>query len=132
MPTVTADGFDGLFYMEAANAAYASFNVTGSGGSGDVVFFGLSCYAPASFSVAGARLSVLGTYANSAEMVADGTCRPANATAPNGGLPQCVLPDILPSKVALSDSLALVTQAHDYIRALGEYDIAINYPELSP
>ena len=129
---VTTDGFDGLFYMEAANAAYSAFNVTGSGGSGDVVLFGLSFYAPATFAVTGAKLAVLGTFANSAEMVADGTCPPPNKTVPNGGLPQCVLPDILPPKAALSDTLALVTQAHDYIRALGEYDIAINYPELSP
>lgn len=64
-------------------------------------------------------------------MVADGSCYPANKTRPNGGLPQCVLPDVLPPKTGLSDSLALMTQAHDYIRALGEYDIAINHPELA-
>jgi hypothetical protein len=38
MPVVRNDAFDGLFYMEAANGAYAAFNVTGKG-IGDVVLF---------------------------------------------------------------------------------------------
>jgi hypothetical protein len=48
---VRTDNFEGLFYMEAASAAYAAFNVTGKGGSGDVVLFGLSFFVPSSLKV---------------------------------------------------------------------------------
>jgi hypothetical protein len=132
MPMVTTDGFNGVFYMEAASAAYSAFNITGKGGTGDVIVFGMSFFVAPTFSVTGAGLSVLGSYTNAGGMVGDGSCYPANKTVPNAGLPQCVIPDLLPPKTALSDSLALMAQAHDYIRALGEYDIAINYPELAP
>jgi hypothetical protein len=132
MPVVRTDGFDGLFYMEAANGAYAAFNITGKGGTGDVVLFGMSFFVPSTFRVSGPQLSVVGTFANAGEMVTDGSCYPSNKTAPNGGLPQCVLPDVLPPKSSLAATLLLIAQAHDYIRALGEYDLAINYPELAP
>ena len=132
MPMVRTDEFDGLFYMESPSAAYSAFNVTGKGGTGDVVMMGASFWTPSStFAVTGAAMTALGSFSNSGGMVSDGSCYPGNKTVPNAGLPQCVLPDIIPPKMTVSDSLVLVAQAHDYIRALGEYDIAINHPELA-
>jgi hypothetical protein len=39
---------------------------------------------------------------------------------------------VLPPKSFLAAKLLLIAQAHDYIRALGECDHAITYPELAP
>ena len=95
-------------------------------GTGDVVFCGMSFYARSTFSVSGAALSMIGSYSDSAMMVADGSCYPSNKTFPNGGLPACMQPDIMPAKKTVNDSLLLMSQAHDYIRALGECVISLS------
>jgi len=125
IPVLEVDDFHGLLYFESALAAYGPMGVSGSGGSGDVVLMGESFFVPPIFTLTGSRLTVLA----SMHAQTDSLCAPPNSTHPNGGLPQCLVPDLVP--LGLPASLGLVQQAHDYLRALGKYDLAINYPALA-
>jgi hypothetical protein len=42
-----------------------------------------------------------------------------------------VVPDVVPKGSTVTSSLALVVLGHDYIRALGELDLAVNFPTLA-
>jgi hypothetical protein len=128
MPIITTNNYDGFCYFESGSAAYQAFNVSGKGGSGDLVLFGMSLYTgDPNIAVSGAKVSLVAGM-RSGMMVGHKLCLPSNKTVPNGGLPQCVIPDVLPAP--LGTILDLVRQGHDYIRALGEYDLALHYPEL--
>ena len=104
----------------------------GEGGTGDLLLLGESFYAAPELTVpaaGGARLSVIAsTFA-----VTDSICQPPNSSFPNGGRPQCIFPDRLPAAWGadgLKTGTGLASLAHDWLRALGQVDLAVNYPEL--
>jgi hypothetical protein len=57
MPELTADDFNGFLFFESANTAYDAFNVTGRGGSGDIVLFGTSFFVDPKFTLSGTKIS---------------------------------------------------------------------------
>ena len=131
IPVISAaNHFTGLLFFETALAAYGPLGVTGgTSGSGDVVLFGLSFFVDPELHMAndGARLSVVAsTRAMTPNDGAQTACFLSNSSFPNSGKPQCIFPDQLSDGLAAAE--ALTSLAHDYLRALGEVDLAVNYP----
>lgn len=104
----------------------------GAGGTGDMLLVGESFFVEPELVVpatGGARLSVIA----STIATTNSLCQPANKTFPNGGRPQCIFEDRLPATWGadgLSTAMGLASLAHDWLRALGQVDLAVNYKEL--